>query len=315
MKAVVSGGAGFIGSHLVEKLTEGGHEVLVIDNLVAGAKRVGVLEGLGIPLEKIDIRDDEAAGVVEKFGPQVVFNLAAQMDVRRSVADPVYDAEVNIAGSLRLLEAARKVGARFVHTSSGGCIYGDQPEDSYPLDEETRGLPDSPYGISKKVLEDYLRFYAATHSLRFVSLALSNVYGPRQDPHGEAGVVAIFGSRLLSGEPCTIFGDGKQTRDFVFAGDVVKALIAAVEKGEGETFNIGTGHQVSVEDLYWRMAKACGVDEEPVFAPARAGELARNALDPAKAGRMLGWGPKVGLEDGIALTVDHIRQDLERGPG
>lgn len=310
MKAVVTGGAGFIGSHLVEKLVGLGNEVLVIDNLVSGSQRLGVLESLGIEFEQTDIRDDASTKAIESFGPQVMFSLAAQMDVRRSVADPVYDAEVNIAGSLRLLEAARKVGARFVHTSSGGCIYGDQPEEAYPLDELVQGLPDSPYGISKKVLEDYLRFYSATYSMPFVSLALGNVFGPRQDPHGEAGVVAIFGSRLLNGEPCTIYGDGKQTRDFVYVSDVVDAFIAAADKGDGETFNIGTGKQVSVGELYEAMAKICAVDVEPVFAPERPGELARSALDPSKAAKVLDWKPKTGLEDGLRSTVDQIREDL-----
>lgn len=309
-RAVVTGGAGFIGSHLVDRLVAEGREVRVIDNLVSGEQRLPFLSSAGVRVDRTDIREPAAAQLIEDFRPDEVYHLAAQMDVRRSVADPIYDADVNVLGTLRILGAAVKVGARVMTASSGGCIYGEADPARFPLDEDTPKNPDSPYGITKSVMDDYLRFYRDTAELQFVNLALGNVYGPRQDPAGEAGVVAIFGLRLLKGEPCYIFGDGKQTRDFVFVGDVVEAFLAASAKGEGETFNIGTGMETSVNDLYAALAAICGVDAAPGYKPARPGELDRSCLSSAKAAKLLGWSPGKDLHEGLAETVDFIRTQL-----
>ena len=316
-RAVVTGGAGFIGSHLVERLAAGGTEVLVVDDLSSGRSRLRFLEAAGARLEVVDIRSPDCGPLIAGFQPEVVYHLAAQMDVRRSVADPVYDAGVNVLGSLNVFEAARAAGAGVVCASSGGCIYGEPDDDQLPLDEQVVGRPSSPYGISKRVMEDYLHFFRAAYGLRFIVLALANVYGPRQDPHGEAGVVAIFGSALLAGRECLVFGDGRQTRDFVYVGDVVSAFLAAgaaLERGEavGERFNIGTGVETDVLTLQAAMAATAGVPSPPVLRPARAGELLRSCLDSGKAGTLLGWGPVVGLEEGLTETVAFMRAELSR---
>ncbi len=313
-RAVVTGGAGFIGSHLCERLVTEGHQVLVVDNLVAGSQRLGFLDELGVPVEKIDVGEAAAGELIHSFRPDVVFHLAAQMDVRRSVADPVYDAQVNVVGTLRVLEAAAKAGARVLFASSGGTIYGEVDPRLLPVRETISGRPTSPYGISKRVTEDYLRFYWDTGGLAFVSLALANVYGPRQDPHGEAGVVAIFALRLLRGEPCVIYGDGAQTRDFVYVGDVVEAFLAAASRGEGETVNIATGAETSVLELYRAMSGLCGVDRPPLHAPERPGELKRSCLDVSKARQVLGWKPATNLREGLALTIDSFRRSESSPP-
>lgn len=310
MKALVTGGAGFIGSHMVDRLVAGGREVRVIDNLSSGEQRLPFLEAAGVEVDRLDIRDEAAASLIEDFRPDEIYHFAAQMDVRRSVADPIYDADVNVLGTLRILGAAANAGARVVTASSGGCIYGEADPDRFPLDEQTPKNPDSPYGITKAVMDDYLRFYSSVNGLHYANLALGNVYGPRQDPAGEAGVVAIFGSRLLKGEPCAIFGDGSQTRDYVFVGDVVEVFFAASARGDGETFNIGTGVETSVNDLYARMAAICGVEAEPEHMPARPGELERNCLSSAKAGEILGWSPQKDLDEGLAETIEFLRTQL-----
>lgn len=308
MRAVVTGGAGFIGSHLTERLVGEGREVLVIDDLSSGKDRVGFLERAGARLEVADVRRPDTAGLVREFEPDEVYHLAAQKDVRHSVADPALDAEVNVIGTIRLLEAARQVGATVVTTSSGGCIYGDPDPSVLPVSEDVIGRPTSPYGISKKVMEDYLHFYSTTYGLQFVNLALANVYGPRQDPNGEAGVVAIFTQRLLQDQECKIYGDGGQTRDFVYVADVVDVYLkAATGDVWGETFNIGTGRETSVLELYELIGRYCGYTPKPVYAPERLGELRRSALDAGKAGRMLGWSPNTSLEEGLRMTVDSMR--------
>jgi UDP-glucose 4-epimerase len=306
---LVTGGAGFIGSHLSERLKSLGHEVVVVDSLANGAQRVRLLESLGIPLEQLDIREPAFGELVASFAPEAIFHLAAQIDVRHSVADPIHDCGVNVVGSLRVLEAARLLGARVLFSSSGGTIYGEVDPSHLPVAEEAHGRPTSPYGIGKRVVEDYLRFYRATWGTPFVSLALSNVYGPRQDPHGEAGVVAIFGKRLLRGETCVIYGDGGQTRDFVYVGDVVDAFVAGLERGTGETFHIGTTTETSVVGLYWAIARTVGVDLEPRHEAERAGELRRSALDNTKARKHLGWEPRTSLEEGLGHTVESLRHD------
>jgi UDP-glucose 4-epimerase len=312
MKALVTGGAGFIGSTLVDRLLADGGEVVVVDNLATGS-----LENLGAAREhhadrlefhEVDITEPEVVELVHHTEPEVVFHLAAQADVRVSVADPAMDATVNVVGGLHVLEGSRRAGARkLVFASSGGTIYGDPDPSELPIDETHPQSPVSPYGVAKKAFGDYLAAYQALHGFDYTSLALANVYGPRQDPHGEAGVVAIFAGRLLAGDDCTIFGTGKQTRDFVYVDDVADAFVRASERASCELLNIGTGVETSVNRLFAVMAEASGRPNEPVYAPARAGELDRSALDPAKAAALLGWAPTTSLEAGVTAVLDWFR--------
>ena len=283
MRAVVTGGAGFVGSHVAEALLARGDEVIVIDGLSTG-KRENVPPGA--TLVEHDVRRPF------EVDADVVFHLAAQADVRVSVADPGFDAEVNVLGTVRVLEAARLAGAQVVFASTGGAIYG---ECERPAREDDELRPLSPYGVSKLAGEEYLAAYNRLHGTSHVSLRFGNVYGPRQDPHGEAGVVAIFMGRLREGKPLTIFGDGTQTRDYVYAGDVARATLLAV--GHAGVFNVGTGKETSVLEL----AKLVG-DAEIVHAPARPGELQRSFLDPARAEAELGFRAEVGLEEGLRRT-------------
>jgi UDP-glucose 4-epimerase len=313
VRALVTGGAGFIGSTLVDRLLAEGHQVDVIDDLstgslanLAAARRAG---DRAFSFHQADIRSPEITELVGRRKPEVVFHLAAQADVRVSVARPVYDAEINVLGSLNILEAARRAGTRkVVFASSGGTIYGDPDVSALPIKESHPRRPLSPYGVAKNSVGDYLAAYRELHDLEFTTLALANVYGPRQDPHGEAGVVAIFAGNLLDGRPCTIFGDGRQTRDFVYVDDVVDAFARAAEKAGGLLLNIGTGRETSVNDLYAEMARAAGVDLPAVRAPARAGELFRNCLDPGKAAIHLGWKPWTSLPDGTAAVINWFRE-------
>lgn len=312
MRALVTGGAGFIGSTLVDRLLAEGHAVDVIDDLSTG--NLGNLAAARadrtheLTFHRIDVRAPELVELIARREPEVVFHLAAQLDVRVSVARPVFDAEVNVIGSLNVLEGARAAGARkVVFASSGGTIYGAVAPEDLPVDEGHPQHPLSPYGITKKVVGDYLAAYRELHGLEYTALALANVYGPRQDPHGEAGVVAIFAGRLLSGEPCTVFGDGGQTRDYVYVDDVVDAFVRAADKGSGLLANVGTGVETSVLELYRTMASAAGVEAEPVFAPERPGELARSAIDPARAKLHLGWEPWTELPAGTAAVLDWFR--------
>ncbi len=310
MRTVVTGGAGFIGSTLVDRLLAEGHAVDVIDDLSTGSLRnlseARADRAHDLRVHQVDIRSPEVVDLIARLEPEVVFHLAAQADVRVSVARPVFDAEVNIIGSLNVLEGARAGGARkVVFASSGGTIYGDPDPADLPVRESHRQQPVSPYGVAKKVVGDYLHAYRILHGLDFTALALANVYGPRQDPHGEAGVVAIFAGRLLAGETCTIFGDGGQTRDFVFVDDVVDAFVRGAERGGGLICNIGTGRETSVSELYKVMAIQAGLpDLGPMLAPARPGELARSALDPGRAGIHLGWEPWTTLESGTRQVLD-----------
>ncbi len=296
MRALVTGGAGFIGSHLVDALVERGDSVLVLDDLSTG-KRENLNPGAAFV--EGDVR--AAAAVDAAFAehePEVCFHLAAQADVRRSVEDPVRDAEINTIGTIRVLEAARPHGTQVVFSSTGGAIYGECAE---PAAETAPREPLSPYGTSKLAAEEYLAAYGRLYGTTHVALRYANIYGPRQDPHGEAGVVAIFLGRLAGGQPPRIFGDGRQTRDYVYVGDVVAATLAAAGHAGG-VFNVGTGVETSVLELAEACRRATGVDLEPVFEPARLGELERSVLDPTLAERALGFRAAVTVEDGIART-------------
>jgi UDP-glucose 4-epimerase len=316
VQVLVTGGAGFIGSNLVDRLLAEGHTVDVVDDLSSGtlsnlADARGSA-GRQLTVHQMDVRSPEVSELMVRRRPEVVFHLAAQADVRVSVADPVFDAEVNVLGTLRVLEGARQAGSkRVVFAASGGTLYGEPDHSEIPIKESQPHLPLSPYGVSKKAAIDYLIAYRELHSIEFSALALANVYGPRQDPHGEAGVVAIFAERLLRGEPATIFGDGKQTRDFVFVDDVVDAFVRAATKGGGLVCNIGTGRETSVNELYREMAVQAGVEGQVDRKPLRPGELMRNALDPARAGIHLGWTSWTELGVGTAAVLDFVRQRLD----
>jgi UDP-glucose 4-epimerase len=312
MRALVTGGAGFIGSTLVDRLLAEGHAVEVVDDLSTG--RLSNLADARasrdhtFSFHQMDICDPSVADLIERRRPEVVFHLAAQIDVRVSVDNPVRDARTNVLGSLNVLEGARRAGSRkVVFASSGGTIYGEVDPEDLPVTEAHPQRPVSPYGVSKKVVTDYLHAFRELHQLEYTSLALANVYGPRQDPHGEAGVVAIFAGRLLTGEPCRIFGDGEQTRDYVFVDDVADAFVRAAERGSGLLCNIGTGVETSVNGLYRAMADNAGVSDKAEYAPARQGELARSALDASRAGLHLGWSPFTSLEQGTAATLEWFR--------
>jgi UDP-glucose 4-epimerase len=312
MKTLVTGAAGFIGSNLVDRLLADGHEVVGVDDLSSGKIRnLESASATGKPFRFVetDIAGSEFIDTVTAAAPEVIFHLAAQVDVRVSVADPALDARQNVLGTIGVCEAARRSGARkVVFTSSGGTIYGEP--DRLPVDESAPVRPLSPYAVGKVTGELYLEAYREMHGLEWTSLALGNVYGPRQDPHGEAGVVAIFGTALLEGRATKIFGDGTSTRDYVFVGDVVDALVRAAEKGDGRRFNIGTGVQTNVRDLHRLVAKAAEAPDEPEFAPARTGELQANALDATAAAQELGWSPGTQIATGIGATVDWLRTTL-----
>ena len=291
---MVTGGAGFVGSHVVEALLARGDEVHVLDNLATG-RRENVAEGA--TLHEGDIRSD-GDGVFDQVRPELCFHLAAQADVRVSVDRPDYDADVNVLGTIRILEAARRHGTRVVFASTGGAIYG---ECDGPASEDHPLLPLAPYGTSKLAGEEYLQTYNRLHGSAHVVLRYGNVYGPRQDPYGEAGVVAIFMSRLRDDERPRIFGDGRQTRDYVYAGDVAGATLAALDS-DGGVFNIGTGRETSVVRLLQAIQHVTGTDVEPEFADPRPGELQRSVLDVTRAERELGWRPQYDLERGLAET-------------
>jgi UDP-glucose 4-epimerase len=293
MRAVVTGGAGFIGSHAVEALLARGDEVHVLDDLSKG-KREQV--AAGAELHVGDIREPDAA--FDAARPEAVFHLAAQADVRVSVEDPARDADVNVLGTVRILEAARRHGAKVVFASTGGAIYG---ECDGPVTESAERRPLAPYGTSKLAGEEYLATWNRLHRTGHVALRFGNVYGPRQEPHGEAGVVAIFMGLLHEGGTPQIYGDGSQARDYVFVADVVRAMLAAVDHGGG-VFNVGTGVETSVVELYDAIQRASGVTREPVFADERLGELQRSVLDIGLAARELGWRPEHSLDDGLART-------------
>jgi UDP-glucose 4-epimerase len=279
-----------------------GHQVAVIDDLSSGQNNTPE----GATLHQIDIRSDLVATVFEDFKPTVICHHAAQMDVRRSVRDPGFDAEVNVVGTLKLLEQAVKHGTkRVVFASTGGAIYGEQ--DVHPADETHPCRPVSPYGCAKLSIEHYLYYYQVEYGLKTTALRYGNVYGPRQNAHGEAGVVAIFAEKMLKGEPCTIFGDGEQTRDFVYVADVVAANVAALEKDLAGAYNVGTGVETNVNQIYQGLAKALGVDRPANYAEARPGEQRRSCLDASKLAKDGGWSVSLTVDQGLAETASYFK--------
>jgi UDP-glucose 4-epimerase len=313
VRAVVTGGAGFIGSNLVDELVRSGWAVLVLDDLSTGREaNLDPAATAGARLARVDVRDRAAVHEqISGFAPDVVFHLAAQIDVRTSVERPDVDAATNILGSLNVFEAARAAGVRrVVNTSTGGAIYGET--DVIPTPETVPAQPQSGYGLSKRTAEDYGSLFRHLHGLDVLTLRYGNVYGPRQDPTGDAGVVAIFCERVLSGARPTVFGDGRQTRDFVYVGDIVAANIAAAAAPSPvhDRYNVGTGTEVSVLELVTEVARAAGIDSRdfaPEFRPARPGEVRRSCLDVSRARRDLALAPPVPLMTGVARTLDWVR--------
>ena len=310
MKCLVTGGAGFIGSNLVDGLLARGDQVTVVDDLSTG--RLVNLEGAleqGAELVELDIRDAAAlSALAAERQPEAVFHLAAQIDVRKSLEDPAFDAAVNVGGTANVLEAARAAeSGRVVFVSTGGAIYGEGAGQQLPLDESTAIAPLSAYGQSKYAAEGYLALYERQYGISSMALRLGNVYGPRQDPLGEAGVVAIFCGLVHNGGQPIVYGDGTQTRDYIYVGDVVDAALAAAGSGTSGAINIGTGREASVLDLVEILGRLGGLDAfEPQFAPPRPGEVQRISLDAGLAERELGWRPQTSLEDGLRLTLDAI---------
>jgi UDP-glucose 4-epimerase len=310
MRSLVTGGAGFIGSNLVDALLARGDEVTVVDDLSTG--RRGNLDGAlaaGAELVELDIRDGAALGsLAAGKRPQAVFHLAAQIDVRKSLEDPAFDAAVNVGGTANVLDAARAAGTgRVVFVSTGGAIYGEGAGQRLPLAEDAPIAPLAAYGQSKYAAEGYLALYERLYGLSGVSLRLGNVYGPRQDPLGEAGVIAIFCGLLRSGGRPTVYGDGRQTRDYIYVGDVVAAALAAAGSEVTGPVNVGTGRETGVLELVEALGRLGGAEGfEPEFAPLRTGEVQRIALDASRAERELGWRPETGLDEGLRLTLDSL---------
>ncbi len=306
MKILVTGGAGFIASHIADAYIAAGHEVVIVDDLSSGKR--GNLPAAA-KFYHADIRTPEAREIIRNERPQVVSHHAAQMDVRKSVADPAFDASVNVLGMINMLEGAREVGVeKVLFASSGGATYGEQSE--FPAPESHPHNPLSPYGITKATGEHYLFYYHAVYGMPYAALRYANVYGPRQDPHGEAGVVAIFSERLLEAKAPVINGDGKQTRDYVFVGDVVRANLLALEKPYVGPLNIGTGVETDVNTLYAHLRVLTGSPHPAQHGPAKAGEQRRSVIAIGRAAEVLGWRPEVPLEEGLRRTVEFFRARL-----
>lgn len=303
MKILVTGGAGFIGSHVVDAMIADGHDVVVVDNLSTGKE-----SNLNpkAHLYKIDLRDPQLIDVFSAERPELVDHHAAQADVRKSVTDPVYDADINIHGTLNLLECARKSGVRkVIYISSGGAVYGEPVY--LPCDEDHPIIPLCPYGVTKHTIEHYLYIYKFIYGMDYTILRYANVYGPRQDPQGEAGVVAIFTGRMLKGQPVAIFGSGEQLRDFVFVGDCARANVLALTKGSERIYNLGCGRATSINEIFSELKNITAYPEDARYEAAKAGETFRIYLNNQRAGRELGWQPAYKLEDGLRLTVDYFR--------
>ena len=304
MKVLVTGGAGFIGSHLVDRLIQEGHEVVVVDNLLTGKRRNLNKEAR---FYKQDVQSSRLERVFSRERPLLVMHLAAQVDLRRSVEEPIFDAQVNILGTLNVLQQAVKYGTRkVIFASSGGAIYGEQ--DIFPAPESHPIRPLSPYGISKLNGEQYLAYYQRVSGIQHVILRYSNVYGPRQDPEGEAGVVAIFMGKMLAGEQPIINGNGRQTRDFVFVDDVVEANLAAMGKEVQGIYNVGTAEETSINDLFRLLVELTNAGCKELHGPAKKGEQARSVVDISRIRQELGWEPKVPLREGLKRTVEFFRE-------
>lgn len=303
MKVLVTGGAGFIGSHVVDRLVEESHQVVVVDNLATG-KRKNINRAAS--LYKTDITSRRLERVFRNERPNIVLHLAAQIDVRRSVADPVFDAQVNVLGTMNVLQQAVRYGCRkVVFSSSGGAIYGEQ--ETFPAAETHVTNPLSPYGISKLCGEHYLSYFQRTSGIPVVCLRYANVYGPRQDPEGEAGVVAIFIQKMLNGEQPIINGNGRQSRDFVFVDDVAEANLAAMGQDARGVYNVGTGIETSVNELFRVLVGLTGSDAKEVHGPAKLGEQIRSVIDPSRIKQELGWEIKVDLADGLKQTMEFFQ--------
>lgn len=313
MRTLVTGGAGFIGSNLVDRLLVEGHEVDVIDDFSTGSlsnlAEARGSAGRALTIHHLDISAPAIVELMARRRPEVVFHLAAQPDVRASIPEPAFDATVNIVGSINVLEGARQAGAeRVVYAASGETLYGEPAPEDLPVREAHVQLqqPVSPFGVSKKAVLDYLHSYRELYALEFSALALSTVYGPRQVPRDESGIVAAWAERLLRQQPVTVYGDGEQTRDFVFIDDVVDAFVRAATRGGGLVCNIGTARETTLNELLETMAGLCGVEPGRVEAPARAGGLFRNCLDIERAGIQLGWRPWTDLADGIRAVLEFV---------
>ncbi len=308
MKILITGGAGFIGSNVADRYIELGHQVIVVDNLITGYRE-------NVPPQatfyEMDICDKQIAKVFEKEKPDIVNHHAAQMDVRKSVEDPIYDANVNVIGSLNLLQNCIQYGIKkFIFASTGGAIYGEQ--DYFPADEEHPLRPLSPYGITKLATEKYLYFYNKTYGLKYTILRYANVYGPRQNPHGEAGVVAIFTERILTDQQPVINGNGLQTRDYVYVGDVVKANELVLDKGENKIYNIGTGIETNVNELFRMIVEKTGKSVPEKHGPAKPGEQMRSVLNSEFIFKELNWKPTTFLSEGLEKTVEYFREKVQQ---
>ncbi len=307
-KILVTGGAGFIGSNVADRFISSGHKVIIVDNLSTGFK-----ENVNPKARfyKVDIKSKKIGQIFKDDKPEILCHHAAQVDVRKSVADPIFDARVNIEGTLNLLNhCVRYKTKKVIFASTGGAVYGEQ--DYFPADEKHPEMPLSPYGITKLVVEKYLYFYRETYGLNYIALRYANVYGPRQNPWGEAGVVAIFTQRLLSGGKAIINGDGKQTRDYVYVKDVVEANLLALNYPESDCFNIGTGIETDVNSVFRLLKEKTGSKQKEVHGPGKPGEQKRSVLDCSKAKKILGWSPKYRLEEGLEETVKYYQNRTDR---
>jgi UDP-glucose 4-epimerase len=303
-KALVTGGAGFIGSHMVDRLLTLDYKVVVMDDLSTG--KIKNLDSTAV-FHHTDITQPAMDDIIQREQPDLVFHMAAQTSVTLSTKDPIMDTNANVIGTLRVLEASRRVGVeKIIYSCTGGALYGD-PE-TIPCMDDAPLAPISPYGMSKWVAEQYLEFYYRLYRLNYTSLRYGNVYGPRQDPHGEAGVVSIFTQAMLEGKQPQIYGDGAQERDFISVSDVIDANIAAIDRGDGQAMNVATGEATSVNRIFELLQGITGYKWDPIHAPHRAGEVYRISLDFTRANQELGWSPKTSLEEGLQITVDYFKE-------